>query len=260
MEKEFGKLTKQQFREVYSLLVAGNQLKQELIEESKTNKNNKLTLSLESVKPWAYWYDLPYIKHLAVYIMAIGLGGELEDINSKEDPQATLIELAGKDEPISIDEEDIANEELGLIMSLTISNSYQLESISIYGKPLSQLLESAKQGDDDALFRCIWVDRSFVFNPWVRNRIQVATFHDDSSFLSELARTISRTRPRKSKPELDDLRFMHQVLMDSVGRKKLSYKEQYKLLADDLELYPDEGKEDTFAGFKRLIQRKESKM
>lgn len=260
MEKEFGDLSKQQFREVYALLELGTTLKRELIEELKENKNNKVIRALESVAPWAYWYDLPYEKHITVFSLALGLGDKFIEIASKEDPQAEVIELALKDEHIPIEHEDLTNEEVGLIFSLVISNSYQIESISIYGEPLSQLLERAKNGDDEALFRGVWVDRSLIFNPWVKNRIQSATFLDDSSFLSELSRSISRVRPRKSKEELDDLRFMHHVLEENMGRQKLSYEKQFELLVDDLELYPDEGKKDVFAAFKRLIQRKKSKM
>ena len=260
MEKEFGKLTKQQFSEVYALFVLAGSLKKELVEESKAHKNNRVLRALDCVSPWACWYDLPYEKHLAIFLIAIGLSDELHEITSKEDPQAAAIELAQKDDSRTLGSDDISDKELGLISSLMISNSFQMESMSIHGESLSQLLESAKEGDEDALFRGIWVDRSLLHNPWVKNRIQIATFHEDRSFLSELSRAISRSRPRKSKPEMDDLRFMHQVLEDSMGRKKLTFEKQYELLVDDLELYPDEGKKDAFASFKRLIQRQKSKM
>ena len=260
MEKEYGKLTKQQYSEVYALFVLAGTLKNELVEESKAHKNNRVLRALDCVSPWACWYDLPYEKHLALFLIAIGLSDELHEIASKNDPQAAAIELAQKDDSITLGGDDISDEELGLISSLMISNSFQIESIAIYGETLSQLLERAKEGDEDALFNGIWVDRSLIHNPWVENRIQIATFHEDKSFLSELSRAISRTRPRKSKPELDDLRFMHQVLMDSLDRQKLTFEKQYELLVDDLELYPDEGKRDVFAGFKRLIQSKNSKM
>lgn len=260
MQKEFGNLTKQQFSEVYALFVLAGSLKKELVEKSKVHKNNRVLRALDCVSPWACWYDLPHEKHLGLSFIVLGLLDELHEITSKEDPQAAAIERAQKDVSITLGDNDISDEELGLIASLIITNSFQIESISIYGETLSKLLERAKEDDEDALFNGIWVDRSLIHNPWVENRIQIATFHEDKSFLSELSRAISRTRPRKSKPELDDLRFMHQVLMVSLDRQKLTFEKQYELLVDDIELYPDEGKKDVFAGFKRLIQRKNSKM
>lgn len=260
MEKEFGKLSKQQLGEVYALLISTESLKRELIKESKENPNNKAIIALDSVMPWAYWYDLKYEKHLTAFVLALDLGDEICEMAKKEDPQAAVIDLAQKDQHTSIGQVDLTNEEAGLMFSLVISNSYQIQSISIYGESVSKLLERAKNGDDESLFRGIWVDRSIIFNPWVKNRIQQATFHEDNSFLSELSRSISRVRPRKSKPELDDLRYMHHALEESLGQMKLSYEKQFELLVEDLELYPDEGKKDVFAAFKRLIQRNKSKM
>ena len=77
---------------------------------------------------------------------------------------------------------------------------------------------------------------------------------NDGEFFDHLAKAIKGTRPKRPLEKFDDLRFMIELLDRSVGLKNISQKKIYNLLVEDLELYPETGK-DAMKGFEKFMER-----
>lgn len=67
----------------------------------------------------------------------------------------------------------------------------------MHGKPLSDLVRIAKDGNDDALFDAVMIDNSAVSTPSIARRIQVAQIANDTDFKNKLARAISDKNPKR---------------------------------------------------------------
>ena len=81
----------------------------------------------------------------------------------------------------------------------------------------------------------------------------------DEPFFNQLAKAITRTRPRRPESEHDDLRYMLEAVDEMNEYQGLTMKEKYDLLAVDMELYDTDGKKDPLSGFKRLVERRDKR-
>lgn len=61
---------------------------------------------------------------------------------------------------------------------------------------------------------------------------------DDNSFMDRLAKAITKTKPSRPKIELDDTRFLLDLLENVAGLDNLSNKIVDELIADDLQAIP----------------------
>jgi hypothetical protein len=254
-EKEYGKLSLKQLRELYSSYYHLQKEKEEL-SETIEDRIDRIKQLFDSAPPWAYWYELSWQKGLALFLITLGLDEEFKKATASPDPHQAILDMIAEDYELPIDEEDITDEEQGVIASLLFSVFNQLEAISIFSLPMSELVEKARNGNDEALLNAVIVDRGAVAAPSVARRIQLAHLAGDEAFLNKLAKAITRTRPRRPAEEYDDLRFMLEALEASKGLDNLSYEQLYNLFVEELQLYPGEERMDTFEGLRKLIQRR----
>ena len=98
------------------------------------------------------------------------------------------------------------------------------------------------------------VDRAAFQAEPIAQRICRAQLLNDSSFFDRLAKSITRTKPRRPNMELDDARFVAAVLDDSGGLSELTEKDIEALFLDDLDLYPENRKAPAEA-LKKLIAK-----
>jgi hypothetical protein len=115
----------------------------------------------------------------------------------------------------------------------------------------------AAAGDDDALFDAVLVDTTAMHAEPIAERIAYATITGDRSFLDKLAKAITKTRAKKPKKDLNDLRFSLALLDDVEALEKMTHLEVHDLLIEDLELHPSPGK-DTFSSLRKLIQKRKT--
>lgn len=253
-EKEYGKLSISQLKHAYSLLYRVRTDREELqkdIEQSSDHIQQLLNL----VPPWSRWYEIPWEHSLSVFINSLGLSDTFKHAANSEDPQQTILDFVESSQDLPFDEVDLEPEEEAFLLSLLLSIAGQLDAISIFSLPMSILVERAKNGDDNALFDAVLVDRSVTAAPSIARRIQMADLLGDEAFLQQLSKATTRTRPRRPAQEYDDLRVMLEALDECSNLDSFSYEKLYSLFVDELELYPDEGRKDTFSGLKKLIQR-----
>ena len=258
-KNEYGKLSLKQLRELYSSYHHIQKEKEEL-SETIEERSERIKQLFVSAPPWAYWYELSWQKGLALFLVAMGLDKKFKNAAASSDPHQALLDMMADDHELPIDEEDITNEEQGIIVSLLFSVFNQLEAISIFSQPMSELVEKARYGNDEALLNAVIVDRSAVAAPSIARRIQLAHLADDEAFLNKLSKAITRTRPRRPSEEYDDLRFMLEALEASKGLDNMSYEQLYSLFVDELQLYPGEERKDTFEGLRKLIQRRKKSL
>jgi hypothetical protein len=119
---------------------------------------------------------------------------------------------------------------------------------------LDQLVAQIAEGDDTALFEAVLVDRAALQAEPTAQRICQAQLVDDCSFFDRLAKSITRTKPRRPNVELDDARFVAALLDDSGGLNELTEKDLQELFLDDLDLYPD-NRRDPAEALKKLIAK-----
>jgi len=255
--KEYGKLSAQQLKELYAHSHKFKQKQKELDQLAK-ERAEQFTKIFELTPPWSSWYDLPWIKSLAFFLYITGLDIIIAKAVKSTDPQQAVIELLDNADEYDLDIDTLSEEEACVFFSLYFSFVGQLSSISMFDRPMSVLVEQAKNGDDEALFSAVLVDRAVLSSTRITKRIQKANFYNDNSFFDSLAKSITRTRPRRPDKELDDVRFILEALDESVGLDKITEENLYNLIVEDLELYPTENKKDPFGSFKKLVQRRKN--
>ena len=257
--KEYGKLSLKQLRELYSGYYKLQKEKEEF-QETIQQRTERIKQLFDPALPWAYWYELSWEKGIALFLMAVGLDEEFKKATTAPDPQQAVLDLINIDPDLPFDVEELTEEEEGFLTSLLQSISGQAAAISMFSQPMSVLVEKAKSGDDEALLNAVLVDRSVVAAPSIAKRIQMAHLINDEAFLNNLAKAITRTRPRRPAEEYDDLRFMLEALEESAGLDNLSYEQLYSLFVDELQLYPGEERKDAFEGLRKLIQRRKKSL
>lgn len=212
----------------------------------------KIAQFLDPSCPWSHWYDLPYKTMLACFLAVTDLLDPIIDISKQPNSDELMLDLLESD--LDLISEDTSEEEQALLASLGMATFAQIDALSMYGEPINDLLIRLKGGDDEALFDAILVDRTVISTPSVAKRLQIAQLMDDESFFHKLTKAITRTRSRKPKKELNDLRFMMVAIKEHSCYSATSKDELYQFVAEELELYPTNTK-DSFGSFFRFIDR-----
>jgi len=253
--KEYGKLSLKQLKDFYAHYHNLQNEKQDVYDINE--EDPEIFTSLFSlIPPWSIWYETPWQQCLALYFFILGLDKEIIKANDSHDPAQANLGFLDNADNYTIDFDSLSDEEKGTFLSLLFSITEQLNALTIYQVSMSDLVLKVKNGDDDSLFCAVLVDRSALSSPSIAKRIQRAHFDNDNAFFDKLSKSITRTKPRRPSKELDDVRFIFEVLDESIGLDNLSEKEIYKTIVDDLELYPTENTKDIFSGLKKLLQRR----
>ncbi len=251
-EKEFGKLSQQQFRELYA---AYHQLKQEKADFTNEATKNKARLEelVTKTGSWGIYYEFSYLEILSMFLIASGLADRIKDACTQEDPQQEVIDLIEGDWL----PEDLTEEEEALMLGLHFANIGNISGMKMFSQTVSSMIEQVANGNDEALFKAVFTDRASVQAEPIARRICKAQILGDEPFMNLLAKAITRTKPGRPKLNYDDLRFMLEVMDDACDLDNITHSRLYDLVVDDLELYPDDGK-DPISSLKKLIQKRNS--
>jgi len=249
-EKEFGKLSLDQAKRVFALLYGYRSEKHDLDYDKELNEKLK-----SAVEPWGHFYEVSFIYTLAVFLILCGLDGLISKIAGHEDPQEAFLNLAELDlDDLEIPED--LEENMPVFLSMLMAIIGNIQSLSQFSIPLSLLIERARSGDDDALFKAVYVDRAALQAPTIQKRISQAQVSDDEDFMVQLSKAISRTRPRKRPlPEYDDMRYMLEVIADMDNLKNLTSTQIYNLLAKELQLYGND-EDDRLEAFRKILRKR----
>lgn len=249
MKKDFNKSPPTQLRDIYALYYQQKNSVDELSDLVKEKIEAIKVLS--NASPWSYFYEIPYRLFLVIYILEFNLADTLHDIANSDNQIQKLQDFIDNQPDEPDEEEPLTDEEIGCRFALVLASMFQFKSITIHSQPLSALIEKARDGNDEALFDAVLVDRSAVSAPSIAHRIQIAQLADDESFMNQLSKALTKTKPRRPAKILDDLRYMIEVIDEQIGLSNATHDNLYDILAEDLELY-----EGSMDGFIKIIQRR----
>jgi hypothetical protein len=234
-EKEYGKLTAEQFQAVIAKLPELRQGREEMGGLlAKLSKRDFDSLMVRDFS-WGALYELTFAEHMAYAMYAFGLLPWFHELTSAHDPQQALIESWSKE----IRDEDVAPEfEPQDVVALAYSLQRTVLSVMLFQRSLSGLVQEVRESDSmDALFNAVRVDRTVMNCPTIADKIARAQMRDDRYFFQRL-RNALKGPTQKHWAAYCDLRYSLYVLRD-LGFKSLSDAQLEKLLVHTLKVYPD---------------------
>jgi hypothetical protein len=253
-EKEFGKLSKQQLRSFYAQYYSLDHTIEDFDNLLKEKSDNFLTV-FKLMPPWSGYYELEFSNLIGLFILAAGLSERVHACAKENDPQQAFLDYLDSNPDFPIPEDDLTDEMKGQFMACLFAITNNIMSLRIHSLTLNELVARAREDDDESIFKAVLIDRSVVGTPTVLKRIALAQIMNDESFMNQLTKAITRTKPRRPLKEYDDLRYMFEVIDESIGIENLTHDKLYDLLVVDLELYPNE-----FSSFSELLKDRNRKV
>ena len=207
MEKEFGKLSHEQFSKLVSRLPEVRGQMRELPALLREKKDRLKTILGEGGYSWGTIYERPFLEQMALLFVLIGLHLPLKEAAQSEDPQEVV--LGWGDDDSLLDTWFDANEhqiEKKYLLWMAIVLQRNILSIMLYHKSMGALVDLVRQGDDRALFDAVRVDRSVLLAAPCADRLSKAEMLNDKEFLLHL-RSAIRGPTKKHMEAIQDLRY-----------------------------------------------------
>lgn len=235
MPKEYAKLTADQLRSFVDLLpvIQAKAIDLKLYMQEVPEERWKELLS-EGYN-WAWVYDLPYIVHLSIVVHAMNLSGWVSEAAAAADPQQRVLDDLFNNTPDDDFHPDIPVQNgIGMVLSII----HTIQSIAMYGRSISALLQDARENNDPAsLFKAIKVDRTVVTSPTVADRIAKAELQNDEQFFIGLSNALKRPS-NKEWAGLSKMKFSFHALRE-FEMNSLSDGELEHLMVHVLDAYQD---------------------
>lgn len=236
-EKEYGKLTAEQFKTLIGKLPEIRKQQGELAEIVRAVPKQKLDELLPRDFTWANVYELPFVEHLALLAMALDKVELVKHAVQADDPQQVVLDdchVADAEEWNGgwrgvFDKQDL----IGLVFALQRT----ILSIMIFQKTMPTLIEEARQGNLESLLNAVRIDRSAVACSVIAARIGRAEMMRDKQFFIRL-RNAMKGPLGKHWQSYQDLRYALFILRD-LGFDKLSDDQLEDLLVRQLKVYPN---------------------
>ena len=234
MDKEYGKLTAEQFKGLIDVLPElrkqGSDFRTAVAQVPKA----KLDQLLVENYSWGEIYELSFIEHLALVAYALNMGDYLKRVAQMPDPQQQVLDDMWRDD--TIDEEGIKFDEQTII-GMVFSLQRTILSVMLFQRTLSGLLQEVREHDSyDALFKAVRVDRAVLSAPTVADRIARAEIRRDETFFRHL-RSALKGPQKKHWEAYQDLRYALFALRE-LGFDRLSDAQLERLMVHTLRVYP----------------------
>lgn len=236
MEKEYGKLTAEQFQELIGTLPAVFELMRKMIEHLESIPAAKFDeLMTGDYGQYGYVYESPFAEHLAVVTLALNRQDEIREMATSPDPQeAVLAMVRARD-----DVEDKPHNEMfdrSGVSALVYSLGRTMQSMATYGRSISSLLQDVRDhNDQDSLFKAIRMDRTVIGCPSVLKIIARSQIRNNKAFFKHLRAALAGPS-KKPMVALDWMRYAFLVLRE-LGINNLSERELEHLMVDKLGVY-----------------------
>lgn len=236
MQKEYGKLTADQFRKLIDTLPELRRQRDELGSVlSKVPQKKFDTLMVRGFN-WGGIYEYTFAEHIAIAIIAFNKVEWLKEMARGPDPQQVALDSLFTDEDIGLEIhpgftfQDIA----GLAYSLQRT----ILSVMLFQRSMSGLIQEVREDDNiDSLFNAIRIDRAVVACPTIADKIARAQLRNDKRFFLRF-RNALKGPTQKHWAAYCDLRYSLFVLRE-LGLKGLSDDQLEKLLVHTLKVYPN---------------------
>lgn len=188
IEKEFGKLTVDQFRELVKALPEVRSNMQEMPDLIRKVPREKINALLKDDFFWSFAYEWPFLDCVALLIMAMGRVEQVKEVARSADPQQAALDLMKSDELDDWDGGFMKLFEMRDVIGLVTVLQKNILSIMLYHRPLSALVEEVRQNGDwqEAFFKAVRVDRSIISCPTFSARLARAELENDKQFFIRL--------------------------------------------------------------------------
>ncbi len=236
-EKEYGKLSLDQFKSLTNELPEIRNQMQELPKLIQSTSKDKINEILDRGFYWANVYEFPFHEQLALLICALGRATKLHEAALSNDPTQAAIDMFKNDEF-----DDWNGGEGGVfqkkdVIGLTIALKRNILSIMLFHRTLDKMVEDVRAGIDTSLFQAVRIDRSIVACLTFADRIAKADLENDKAFFLHL-RSALKGPSKKHWEAYKDLRYALYVLRES-GFNQMSDAQLEDLLVHKLRLYPN---------------------
>ena len=236
-DKEYGKLTEDQFKRLIQKLPEFRSESKQLQEALQSASKEKLREMLGDGVWWAPVYELPYVMGVALLVYVLGKTEHFKTIAELPDPQEAVIREIESGEGLEWDGGPGGQFTKADLVALITAMQRNILSIMIYKKSVCALVAEAQDGNDDALFDAIRVDRSVVSCLTAAARISKAELFGEKHFFIRL-RNALKGPSKKHWEGYQDLRYSLAVLREH-GFDQLSDNQLEHLLVKVLKVYPD---------------------
>jgi len=234
MTKEYGKLTPIQFRGFVDQLPTFQRKADEMDKVMQEVPEERWKELLTEGYSWAWVYEFPFVLHLSVAMYAMNLTEWVQEVASSPDPQQRVLDDFGKEMSDEFHPDVEGQHGLGMVVSVTRT----MQSILLYGRSLSALLQDVRDNNDlDCLFKAIKVDRTVVNCPSVADCIAKAELRNDKAFFRRLSNAF-KGPSKKEWAGLSAMRLSFNVLRE-LELNNLSDDDLEQLMVHTLDVYKD---------------------
>lgn len=238
LEKEFGKLTTEQFQALVNELPEIRGHMKELPELVRNTSKARLREILDGDFVWSDAYELRYEEVIALLIAAFGKSKTINEIANSPDPQQALIEWSKTDPLDDWNGGDGGKFTVSNLVGLLVANQRNILSIMLFHRTICDLVKSVREkGDaaDEDFFKAVKIDRSVITCKTFSRRVAKAELTNDKDFFAHLHRSLKGI-PNKQWEAYNDLRYGFALLRDC-GFDKLSDAQIEDLFVNKLGLY-----------------------
>jgi len=239
MDKEFGKVSREQLRAFVGYLRALPQLWvdwRNLVAAHPDRLRDILTPAFH----WAQVYTLSAREHLAIVAALGGFDVGLRRASMEPDPEQSLLDSFEDDTSTSPSPAIAAlsaADQRKYFLGAWLAWLHTLQSVWHYGATLNDLIARVRDGDDEALFKAVRIDPSITSCPPVADRVAWAEVTQDVAFFQKLRNAFAGP-PKKPSDAYGPLRYVLMLLAEDGTLGRLSMEACYDLLCVDLALYP----------------------
>jgi len=157
-----------------------------------------------------------------------------------KDPQASAIELLNSDPAFPWDGGPDGEFEAKHLFGLLYSIEKSIKSMVTFGKFLNELVADVQNGNVQALFKAVQIDRTITSCSPIADRISRAEILREDDFFKKLSNALT-TKPMKPKEEYRELRYILYALEEVDALDTLPTERAYQLFCNELAIYPSVG-------------------
>lgn len=208
------KLTSEQFSEIARMLPEIRIYKHELAELAK-NKPDRIKAVFGECSSWSGIYERSFIEQLAYLFILLGLHEQIIKIKQSSSQHQAIINMTK--EGAELDQWYESNKAIinkTHLLWLAIVLQRNVLSIMLFHQSLGALVDQVRQGNDDALFKAVSVDRSIVSCPTFADRLSRAELENDKQFFMHLRKSL-KGPSLKNMAAIGDLRYAIVLLREA---------------------------------------------
>jgi hypothetical protein len=207
VEKEFGKLSLDQFERLVKTFPETREQRSELSEILKGDQEKLREVLGPSEHSWASIYELPFFEQMALLFILVGLHEPLIEAWQTDDPIESLSTWGGDEGALNSWYEQHESEiDPKHFIWMTVVFQRNILAIMLFHCSMGHLVQRAREGDDESLFHAVEVDRAVVGAPTVADRIARAELVADTHFFIRLRKAL-KGPSQKHMAAIQDLRY-----------------------------------------------------